>query len=216
MRKRKRPIRVLDIGCGEGFDLNQAYQWILKSHADEYWGLEPDEHVTPPAGLFDRHFEALMETADLPPNAFDVAYSYQVMEHVAEPQAFMSAVHRCLKPGGVYLFITPNRRHYFARVASTLNSLKLADAVLHLVRGEQAEHYHHPLQYRFNDERSIAETCSQLGFEPPEFTYLEEDGPRVYFPTPFRPIFHALVFSGKVIRNPRSLLDFLCRITKKP
>ena len=59
-----------------------------------------------------------METADLPENYFDLAYSYMVMEHVADPVGFLKALVKCLQPGGVYVFLTPNKRHYFTITAS--------------------------------------------------------------------------------------------------
>lgn len=42
-----------------------------------------------------------------PDNSFDFTVSFDVMEHVAEDQAAMSEVFRCLKPGGRFLFTAP-------------------------------------------------------------------------------------------------------------
>ncbi len=215
-RTRPSPVRVLDVGCGRGISRHPEYQVAIRGAADEYWGLDPDEGVAPPEGLFDHHQFALMEAAELPEDYFDLAYSNMVMEHVAEPDRFMAAVMRCLKPGGVYLMVTPNKRHYFTRTASALHKLRLDELVLRLIHGRKTEEYHYPVQYLFNDEASIAACARRLGFLPPEFAYIEAEGPRAYFPILFRPIYHVLAFKRTIIKQPRSLISLLCRITKPP
>lgn len=207
-------VRVLDVGCGKGIELCVDYQWALREQAAELWGLEPDKNLSIRPGLFHRHQSALMEEADLPADSFDVAYSFMVMEHVLDPDAFLRAVHRCLKPGGVYLFATPNKRHYFTRIASALHALKLDEMVLRAINRQSVDEYHYPVQYRFNDEKRINAAARELGFLAPEFVYLEEEGPFGYFPRPLRFIYHALAAKRRIIRQPKSLLTMMCRLTK--
>jgi SAM-dependent methyltransferase len=47
----------------------------------------------------------------VPPNSIDIAYSDQLMEHLHPDDAAeqLANIYRALKPGGVYLCITPNR-----------------------------------------------------------------------------------------------------------
>ncbi|MHC5024704.1 MAG: class I SAM-dependent methyltransferase [Planctomycetota bacterium] len=211
--RRPRPVRVLDVGCGRGIARQTGYQWALRPLIDEYWGIEPDEGITPDPDLFDHHRADLLEDADLPADYFDVAYSAMVMEHVADPDAFMAAMHRCLRPGGVYLFITPNRRHYFTRTAMLLHRLRLDEFVLRSVSRE-ADEYHYPVQYRFNDERRIDDCARRHGFAPPEYAYVEARGVAGYFPRPLRFIYHLLATKRRMIRNPRALISLVVRITR--
>ena len=209
------PVRALDIGCGRGIERNVDLQLAIRGSVDEFWGLEPDPDIEIRAGLFDRCERSLMEEAQLPSDYFDVAYSFLVMEHVADPDAFMTAVWRCLKPGGAYFFVTPNQRHYFTRIASALHALHLDEAVLRLVRrGSVIDDYHYPVQYRFNDERRIKACAASIGFLPPEFAYLEQVGPKGYFPGPLSVVFHLLAAKRRVIQNPRSLITMVGRIRK--
>ncbi len=213
--KRPKPVRVLDIGCGKGIELYTDLQWAIREHATEYWGVEPDPSIPPTPGLFDEWRTALMEDAGLPVGFFDIAYSFMVMEHVVDPTAFMSAVMRCLKPGGVYIFATPNRRHYFTRIASTLHRLGLDEFVLRAAVGtKKVVEYHYPVQYRFNDEKRIGRTATVLGCPTPEYVYLEERGPIGYFPKPTRFIYHALRLKRRLIQRRSSLITMICRMRK--
>jgi SAM-dependent methyltransferase len=165
--------------------------------------------------LFDQWRTALMEDADLPAAHFDIAYSFMVMEHVANPTGFMSAVMRCLRPGGVYVFATPNRRHYFTRLASALHAIGLDEVVLRAAVGKKrVDEYHYPVQYRFNDERQINRAAKTLECLAPEFIYLEESGPIGYFPKPARFIYHALRWKRRLIQRRSALITMLCRIRK--
>jgi 2-polyprenyl-3-methyl-5-hydroxy-6-metoxy-1,4-benzoquinol methylase len=215
-QNRPAPVRVLDIGCGRGIGRHPAFQQVIRAHADELWGVEPDETVIPAPGVFDEHRHAIMEAADLPAEHFDLAYSCMVMEHVADPDVFMQAVHRCLKPRGVYLFVTPNRRHYFTRTAALLHGLRLDEFVLRMIKRHTVDDYHYPVQYRFNEERRINACAEQLGFLPPEFVYIEAGGPRGYLPGPLAPVYHVMALKRKLIRRPRALLTIICRVTKPP
>jgi 2-polyprenyl-3-methyl-5-hydroxy-6-metoxy-1,4-benzoquinol methylase len=213
-RQRSAPIRVLDIGCGKGIEMRSDYQWAIREHADEYVGLEPDVSIKTPQGLFHDVQRTVMEQADLPANHFDVAYSFMVMEHVDNPDEFMRAVWRSLKPGGVYLFATPNRRHNFTRIASLLHTMRLDEHVLRAVSPEAKDEYHYPVRYRFNSEKQINACAARAGFQSPHYLYLEEVGPRSCFPGPTRLIFHALAMKRRIIRNPKSLVTLVCRVIK--
>lgn len=217
IESRPRPRVVLDIGCGAGMGSDtRASQFIeaLRPHADRFWGIEPDATVNPPPGLFDRLEHSLLEGSDLPPDSVDVAFSHMVMEHVDRPVPFFAELRRVLKPGGVYLFITPNRRHYFTRTAALLHALRLDEFVLRAVIGASVDKYHYPVRYRCNSEPSIRRIASDNGFAPPIFAYSERWGGEHYFPRPLRFIHTALMHKRRVWKNRRSLLNLICLIRK--
>ena len=49
--------------------------------------------------------------------SFDLVFADNVLEHLDRPLNVFREVARFLKPGGVFLFKTPNRRHYVATIA---------------------------------------------------------------------------------------------------
>jgi len=104
-------LRVLDIGCGGGLlsepmarlgadvvgaDAAAGNIPVAQVHADAQ-GLNIDyRHTTA---------EALVDQAE----RFDVILNMEVVEHVADPPAFLAACHSLLKPGGLMLCSTINR-----------------------------------------------------------------------------------------------------------
>jgi len=100
-------FRVLDIGAGAG-ELN-AYQ--LRGRVREIIGVDLDPRVqTNP--LLDRGIVGNATALPLEDRSVDLAFSIYMMEHVARPASFIREIRRVLRPGGFYLALTPNVRHY--------------------------------------------------------------------------------------------------------
>ncbi|MEA2404067.1 MAG: hypothetical protein QOE08_714 [Thermoleophilaceae bacterium] len=92
----ERGERVLDVGAGE-----QPYRELFE-HV-EYTTADWANSVHPGA----RHVDIVAPADDLPVDdaSFDAVINTQVLEHVAEPGAVLSELHRVLRPGG-RLFMT--------------------------------------------------------------------------------------------------------------
>ena len=216
IKKRAGTVSVLDVGCGRGIGRNVDLQREIAEAAGEFWGVEPDSSVQVPEGLFDNFSNSLLETANLPENRFDVIYSSMVMEHVARPDDFLRTVYQCLKPGGIYLFLTPNALSFVPRVTKLSHDMRVDELVLRLVQGkQQVEEYHYPVQFKINSPRLIERHASQIGFLPPEYAFIEGSGSRGYFPGPLRLVYGLLAWKRRLIRNPRRLATMICRLTRE-
>ncbi|MEQ9260284.1 MAG: bifunctional 2-polyprenyl-6-hydroxyphenol methylase/3-demethylubiquinol 3-O-methyltransferase UbiG [Roseovarius sp.] len=104
-------LRILDIGCGGGLlsepmarlgaevlgaDAAPRNIPVAQVHAEQS-GLEIDyRHTTA---------EALAEAGE----TFDVVLNMEVVEHVADPLAYLTACRQLLKPGGLHICSTINR-----------------------------------------------------------------------------------------------------------
>lgn len=90
---------VLDIGCGI-----KPYREIIEKFCTKYIGLD---QPTTPHGL--KEVEVVGDALFLPfsNESFDSVVSFQVMEHVTEPQLFLTEAFRVLKHGGNALLMTP-------------------------------------------------------------------------------------------------------------
>lgn len=207
------PTTVVDIGCGNGIGGSIDRLQSVRAAAGQLWGIEPDSQVSAPPGIFDVFQHAEIETAGLPEGKFDLAYSYMVMEHVVDPESFLRSVRACLKPGGTYMFLTVNGRHYFALATRTAHALRIDEALLRVVRKrEHVESYHYPVQYRCNQPRVIDQLAARTGFDPPEYVFVEEEGPIDYMPGPLRVPWRALQWKRSVYRKPELLLTMIVRL----
>ncbi|MEL6840373.1 MAG: bifunctional 2-polyprenyl-6-hydroxyphenol methylase/3-demethylubiquinol 3-O-methyltransferase UbiG [Pseudomonadota bacterium] len=104
-------LRILDIGCGGGLlcepmarlgaevvgaDAAEGNIPVAKIHAEQS-GLTIDyRHTTA---------EALAEADE----QFDAVLNMEVVEHVADPQAYLTACQNLMKPGGIHICSTINR-----------------------------------------------------------------------------------------------------------
>lgn len=173
---------VLDVGCGHGIALRQEPQFDIAKRVGTYWGIEPDKSVTS-ASCFDHVWATTLEDAEIPDSSVDLAYSQMVLEHVLEPEPFLRAIARILKPGGVFLSLTVNSRSTFARIASTCQRLHIQDLMLRIAVGKQkVDEYHYPAVYLMTSKPYLEKHASQYGLSRVDVTFLEADEWMFYFP----------------------------------
>lgn len=147
---------VLDLGAGAGIvrDMN------FKGHAGKVCGVDLDERVeTNP--MLDEGRVSDAGRIPYPDGTFDVVFADNVMEHIAEPLAVLTEVRRVLKPGGVFLFKTPNKTHYMPTIAR-LTPHRFHQLVNRL-RGRAAVDTF-PTLYRANTKRAVQRLAASAGF----------------------------------------------------
>jgi SAM-dependent methyltransferase len=137
-------------------------------------GVDPDPRVHDNPSLDEAHSCTMEAFAAGHEARFDVVFSVFVLEHVAEPDAFMSACARVLRPGGHLFGMTPNMWHYFGLSTWLLTRAGLSDRVLTGLKGEQVvDGYHFPTQYRTNTVRALTRNLDRAGFGQVEFGCFE-------------------------------------------
>ncbi|MDY7039395.1 MAG: class I SAM-dependent methyltransferase [Chloroflexota bacterium] len=149
--------RVLDLGCGRG-----GVMELLAEHVALPVGVDPDlaslvEYREPNV----RRAMTLANALPFPPASFDLVLCSWVIEHLADPLVAFSEVARVLRPGGHFVFLTPNALNYVVLI----NRLMPAWIQRHLVPRvyARAEADTFPVVYRANSRRSLDDFLGQVG-----------------------------------------------------
>lgn len=111
-----RPTIILDFGCGCGFhDAEMARRpWIHHIDAIDYSSKSIEKarkHFRDPK--IDYHIGDFQSFN--PSQLYDLVVSFQVIEHLEEPENFIRLCARCCKPGGQVALFTVNRLRPYNR-----------------------------------------------------------------------------------------------------
>ncbi len=167
--------RVLDIGCSGAVAPCLA---AAVAQADQLDGVDPSESVFGHPGLVER-WHGEFETSAVPTATYDVAYAYNVVEHVRHPEAFLRKLADVLKPGGVFWAVTPNAGHPFCLAVRVVERLGLKRAFGAFHPGIND----YPAYYRLNRERTVRRMAAACGFTSADFHYFHSPGWECgYFP----------------------------------
>lgn len=104
---------LLEVGCGEGRGIAH-----LLPHVQSYVAIDKIAAVT--EKLAAKYPNAHFVSGNIPPlpfaeRSFDSVVTFQVIEHIERDAEFLKEIHRILRPGGILLLTTPNRRMTLTR-----------------------------------------------------------------------------------------------------
>lgn len=152
------PLRILDVGCGDGTVLNQWRAALAADGAEvETHGVEMNEKAAEIARAQGHDVTAArIEECSLPRGGFDMAYSFHVVEHVEDPASFMRSLRQAVKPGGLVLIETPN--------VDTLD--------FRLLRRRHWGAYHFPRHFNLYDARTFGVLAEASGFAVESVEYI--------------------------------------------
>lgn len=104
--------RVLDVGCGSGYDTLE----LMQSGANVV-GIDLSERALRQAASADvSSVRATPLAYPFADETFDVVVMSQVLEHLTDPLAALESTRRILRPGGKLLVLAPNSRSLQRRV----------------------------------------------------------------------------------------------------
>jgi 2-polyprenyl-3-methyl-5-hydroxy-6-metoxy-1,4-benzoquinol methylase len=105
---------ILEIGCGEGRGVSTLLERVNSFTAVDKIKEAIDElQKRFPSGKFiSMNLPPLTSLGD---NVYDFVISFQVIEHIENDALYLKEIHRVLKPGGMALITTPNRKMSLSR-----------------------------------------------------------------------------------------------------
>ena len=103
---------VLDIACGEGYGSR-----MLADTAKSVVGVDISFATVAAAAVKYRHprlsfLRGSAAAIPLADNAVDLVTSFETLEHLAEQEAMIREIRRVLRPGGLLLISSPDKREY--------------------------------------------------------------------------------------------------------
>ena len=160
---------VLDIGCGYAApDLER-----LGSNAHTKIGVDLVTEFRPehaPSVTFVRADVGRLPFSD---SSFDLAMSKSVLEHLRAPETVFTEVARVLRPGGKFVFLTPNWYDYVSLFASVIPN-RWHPQIVRLLTGRDEDDTF-PTLYRANTTHRIHQLCRQVGLEVESLCLLRAD-----------------------------------------
>ena len=104
--------KVLDIACGEGYGTS-----LLATKAAHVTGMDADNSTIEKAiAKYKREnirfVVAKAEKITAADNEFDLVVSFETLEHLEDQETMIKEIKRVLKPGGLLIISTPDKKNY--------------------------------------------------------------------------------------------------------
>lgn len=175
------PTDVLDFGCGHGnFVIDE-----LKNIFEKKIGYDVSAEATSKNTSVNEVVIGDGKNLPFDPNTFDLTISLWAFEHVEDPLHLFKEIHRVLRPGGYFAFVTPNKRSLLIRLRQLMNK-RIADQLLDLLYGRKDDDVF-DVFYRANSLEDIEHLAKQAGLkidcliENPDPSYTSFDSLSYFF-----------------------------------
>lgn len=161
VRQNLRPsARLLDLGCGRGGLIEQLDHPLAQAV-----GVDPDWQSLREHRLPLPRAAATSEALPLAAGCIDVAFASWLLEHLERPSLTMAQLARVLRPGGVFVFITPNKRHPLSGLNRMLGRFaRLQGALVARIYGRAGADTF-PTYYRANTAEDLRQLAAAHGLE---------------------------------------------------
>jgi SAM-dependent methyltransferase len=157
---------LLDAGCGRSAPVLSAFRGI----AERLIGVDLIDFTVSSPDL--ELYKADISCVPLADSSIDLVMSRSVMEHVRQPLAAFREMHRLLKPGGHFIFLTANLWDYVS-IAAGLIPNRFHPWIVSHIAGRRIENVF-PTQYRCNTSSAIRRYATLSGFRVEKLEYLSQ------------------------------------------
>jgi SAM-dependent methyltransferase len=175
--------------------LEQQRNWVKT--ARRFVGVDTDAAMRDHP-LLHLRVKALGGTLPFRDGSFDLVTANMVAEHLPDPRSVLRDVRRVLRPGGHFVFHTPNYLYYLIFIASLTPDFLKKWLILKLEKRVAADVF--PTFYRINTERRVRELAAETGFRVERLLTVGAGGSFLFL----GPVGHAELF---VLKGLQSLFD---------
>lgn len=164
--------RWLDLGCGHAL----LPDWLSGSvrppdiGSKFFVGLDFDRSSLLRHRVIKLRVQGAAASLPFRDGSFDLVSANMVVEHLDQPGRAFSEIHRVLRPGGRWLFHTPNRWGHTTILPRLIPSALLPFLARLLLQRRAEDVY--PTYYLANTERSIQAFAREAGLEVAEIRYV--------------------------------------------
>ena len=159
-------VRWLDVGCGRQilplWAVPEADQRRMISRCGSVTGIDVDDAIRDHP-LLTARVKGLVSSLPFRGGTFDLVTANMVVEHVDDCPAFLADIFAVLKPGGKFVFHTPNYWHYLVLAASLIPDSIKGPIVWWLERRREEDRFR--TYYRFNSVTRIRRLAERAGFQ---------------------------------------------------
>lgn len=170
--------RVLDVGCGR--EDCYAKKMRFGSKISSLIGIDIRQDLNRSLDLAVR---ASVYALPFAPAEFDVAFSDFVLEHLEEPAHALAEIARVLRPGGRFVFRTPNLYHYVPVAALLLRKMGYQPDKRFSADGGRHEVF--PTFYKANTYHRLVSLAESSGFLVEEMIFADGGPHYLEFFLPF-------------------------------
>jgi ubiquinone/menaquinone biosynthesis C-methylase UbiE len=174
----------LDLGCGHQL----LPRWLRNSESDQEYlasrckklvGIDADADDVARNRYLHEKIVGDIEKLPFAEGSFDLLTARSVVEHIEAPFLFLRETCRVLRPGGKFLFATPNYFYYQLLVASVTPE-RVKKRLICFFEGRVEDDVFRTY-YRMNTRKTVVKMAAEAGLEvesldtiecPPEFSRL--------------------------------------------
>jgi SAM-dependent methyltransferase len=172
---------VLDLGCGRGGVVEQ-----LDHPLGQVVGLDTDWHSLREHRLDLPRTAGNSEHLPFAEACFDVVFASWVLEHLQRPHQTLRAVNRVLRPGGAFVFITPNGGHPLVWLNRGIGRFtRLQARLVERLYGRDSDDTF-PAYYRANTPSKLRQLSHKNNFILEELYIIPDPTYLAFTPTLFR------------------------------
>lgn len=175
-------IKWLDLGCGHHllppWRFEQEKNLIEK--AGNVVGIDYDLPSLLKHKTIKTKVQAVIDFLPFKNGFFDVATANMVVEHLSNPQIQFNEVSRVLKPGGIFIFHTPNEYGYFS-VARKLIPKVLVKKMAKMLDDRESDDVFE-VHYKANTKQKIKALAEETGFEIEQIKFVSSDAVTALIP----------------------------------